>query len=75
MTRDEAMQHIAKLEGKKPKSLGPFLEYIGISEQEFHEICAKHLIKPAPVIHHDDLAEGEKLWDQDQWIKENGDKS
>lgn len=73
MTREEALGLIAKHEGKKPKSLKVMLEYLGISEEEFHEICAWHLIQPAPVIKPHDLPEGEELWDQGLWLKESGD--
>lgn len=70
MTRDEAMEHIRRLEGRKPQSLGIFLEYLGITEDEFNEIVARHLIKPAPPCDPSTLPQGEKLWDQDLWYRE-----
>jgi len=71
ITRDEAMEFIKKYEGRKPKSLEVFLEYVGITEEEFNEICLKHVIHPAKAIDPKTLPEGEKLWDQDLWYREN----
>ena len=69
-TRDEAMELIRKHEGKKPKSLEVFLDYLGISETEFNNIVAKHLIRPAHPIDPASLEEGKKLWDQDMWFRD-----
>ncbi len=68
MTRDEAMKIIEQYEGLKPASLPIFLEVLGISEQEFHEICAMHLIPPAVAVDPATLEVGRKLWDQDRWF-------
>lgn len=70
MTREDAMEFIKKYEGTKPRSLEVFLEYVGITEEEFNEIVAKHLIPPAPRIDPMTLPEKEKLWDQDLWFRE-----
>jgi len=69
ITREKAMRLIKKYEGRKPKSLPVFLEYIGISEEEFNEIVSKHLIPPAKPIDLKTLPYGSKLWDQDLWYK------
>ena len=71
MTREEAMKFIEKYEGRKPKSLQVFLEYLGLSEEEFNEIVMKHVIPPAKPIDPRSLSEGKKLWDQDLWYREN----
>lgn len=71
MTREEAMRLIQKYEKRKPKSLEVFLEYVGLKEDEFHDIVAKHLIHPAPRIEPGSMPEGEKLWDQDLWYRED----
>ena len=71
LTRDDALKYIEKYEGRKPKSLEVFMEYVGISEDEFNEIVSKHLIPPAPRIEPKTLPEGEKLWDQDLWYRED----
>ncbi|CAG0970055.1 MAG: N-acetyl sugar amidotransferase [Candidatus Methanoperedens sp.] len=70
LSREEAMELIKKYEGKKPKSLEIFLEYIDITEEEFNEIVLKHLIPPATPIDPVTLQEGAKLWDQDLWFRE-----
>lgn len=71
MTREEALQHIEKLEKRIPRSLEIFLEYLDISEQEFYEIVFKHVIAPAKIIDVSTLTPGEKLWDHDLWYREN----
>lgn len=71
MTREDAIKFIKKYEGTKPRSLEVFLEYVGITEEEFNEIVAKHLIPPAPHIDPATLPVGKKLWDQDMWFREN----
>jgi len=70
MTREDAMEFIKKYEGTKPRSLEVFLEYVGITEEEFNEIVAKHLIPPA----HTSIQRHfrwEKAVDQDMWFREN----
>ena len=71
MSRDEAMDLIRKYDGRRPKSLAVFLEYIGMTEEEFYEIVALHLIAPAERIDPASLPEGEKLWDQDIWFRDD----
>ncbi len=69
ISREEAEKLIGKYDGKRPASLDVFLEYIGISEEEFYGIVAKNVIAP----HVWDLQQvkalprGEKLYDHDQW--------
>jgi len=70
ISREKAMEMIKKYEGKKPKSLQTILEYLGITEEEFNEIVARHLIPPAIHIDPHTLPEGAKLWDQDLWYRE-----
>jgi hypothetical protein len=69
-SREEAMEFIKKYEGKKPRSLEVFLEYINMTEDEFGTIVAKHLIPPAKHIDPKTLEFGSKLWDQDLWFRE-----
>lgn len=68
-SRNKAMQLIQKYEGRKPRSLELFLEYVGITEEEFNHIVAHHLIPPATYIDPKTLKSGKKLKDQDQWFK------
>ena len=70
ITRDEALELIDKYEKRKPKSLSVFLEYIGMSEDEFNDICLKHVIPPASPIDPKTIPDGDKLWDQDLWFRD-----
>ena len=71
ISRQKAMEFIKELEGRKPRSLEVFLEYLGITEEEFNKIVLKHLIPPAKPIDPSTLPLGDKLWDQDLWFREN----
>lgn len=46
IAKDHADQLIANYEGKKPPSLKLFLEYLGLSEDEFNQIVAKTVVPP-----------------------------
>ena len=70
MDRETAMEHIRKLEDRRPRSLEVFLEYLGITEEEFNEIVARHLIAPAPPRDPRSMPEGDRLPDQDAWFRD-----
>ena len=70
MDREQAMDFIRKYEGRKPSSIPIFLEYIGMTEEEFNEIVSMHLIHPAPRVDPDDLPCGNPLWDQPLWFRD-----
>jgi N-acetyl sugar amidotransferase len=46
MSRDEGRAIIAEYEGSRPASLDLFLNYIGITEQQFEELISKHTVEP-----------------------------
>ena len=46
MTRDEGLKMIEKYEGYRPASLDVFLKAIDMSDKEFHEIAALHVVSP-----------------------------
>jgi N-acetyl sugar amidotransferase len=71
MTRNQAMKLINKYEARKPQSLNIFLEYIGITENEFNKIVAMHLIPPATATDPTKLKYGKKLMDQDEWFRDD----
>ena len=53
-------------EGKRPPSLDLFLDFIGITEDEFNEIALQHRV--SPYSHDfDKTVRGEKLPDHDKW--------
>ena len=62
------MELISKYEGKRPPSLDLFLEYTGLTEEEFLEIAMNHGVSPYK---HDPskVTPGEKVPDFDQWSK------
>lgn len=68
ISREQALEYVKKLEGRKPASLAVFLQYIGMTEDDFHEIVAMHLIPPAPSVDPETLPGGKILWDQPLWF-------
>ena len=46
MTKEEGEQLIAEYEGRRPPSLDLFLEFVGLTEQEFLEIAMSHQVSP-----------------------------
>lgn len=59
--------------GQKPQSLEIFLEYVGLTEDEFNTIVAKMVIPP----HKPDFSNihmAEKTWDYDDWYREENRK-
>ncbi len=66
LSREEAIRLVEEHDGKRPASLDVFLEYIGLSEEEFMEIALQHVVSPR-VYDPTAVLRGEKLGDQDQW--------
>jgi len=66
LTRAEAMEIIKKYEGKRPPSLDLFLEYIGLTEEEFLKIALSHGVSPYK---HDPakVTPGKRTPDFDEW--------
>jgi predicted nucleotidyltransferase len=56
-------------DGKRPASLDLFLEYVGLTEDEFREIASGLSVHPYS---HDfsDEQESADLWDKDLWYRE-----
>jgi N-acetyl sugar amidotransferase len=46
MTTEEAAKYAAEYDGKRPASLEAFLEYVGLSEEEFNRIVEKTAVAP-----------------------------
>ena len=66
LTREEGMDMLSKYEGKKPASLGIFLEMVGLSEDEFFKIAQSHAVSPWKMnVFEQEL--GEQLPDHNQW--------
>jgi len=68
ITMEKARELIDKYEGRKPPSLKLFLEYVGLSEDEFNTIVMKTVVPP----HKPDFnaAEAPRTWDYDTWYRE-----
>ena len=66
LTREEALKFVKQYEGKRPASLDVFLQYVGVSEEEFNETLTRQAISP---YNHDFVKtpKGEPLADMQQW--------
>lgn len=64
------MKFSEELDGKRPPSLDLFLEYVGLTEEEFREIASDLSIHPYS---HDFENEerSDELWDMSAWHREN----
>ena len=70
MTIEEAKILNEKFDGIKPKSLDIFLEYVGLTEKEFNSFIEPMVIPPhTPNFKNNNISK--KLWDFDQWYREN----
>jgi N-acetyl sugar amidotransferase len=66
ISRDEALKMVRQYDGLKPASLPRFLEFVGISENEFNKIVIKHIVSPWSC-NPSTLIQGKELWDQKLW--------
>ena len=46
ISKERAKELVDLYEGKKPKSLDLFLNFIGLTEEEFYDVAKTHLISP-----------------------------
>jgi N-acetyl sugar amidotransferase len=72
MDRDNALEIIDKYEGKKPKSLEIFLEFIGLTEKEFFDIAMSHQVSPWNFDMESTKNESKRMKDFDEWYKGDG---
>ena len=73
MDPNKAKELNEKYDGIKPKSLEVFLEYVGMEESEFNEIINEMIIPPHKP-NFDQNYISEKVWDFDNWYRENNKK-
>ena len=71
ITKKEAEEMISEYEGRRPPSLDLFLEYVGITEQEFFNIAISHQVSPWK-FDKSTIREGERSPDFDQWLQGDG---
>ena len=69
MEHSEGMSQVEQYEGRRPPSLDLFLDFVGLTEDEFLEIAMQHQVSP---YEHDPSATrpGERLMDFDEWSRE-----
>lgn len=60
---------VADYEGRRPPSLEIFLEYLGLTEDEFNQIVLKTVVPPFKP-DFDAIEDAPKTWDFDQWYRE-----
>lgn len=46
ISKKKALKNIKNFEGKKPHSLQIFLDFVGLSENEFNKIISEHIVSP-----------------------------
>jgi len=73
MSSEEAFRLNAEFDGRKPGSLQVFLEYMGLTEDEFNQIVGQMVIPP----HEPDfgnIPDAAQAWDFAQWYREDNRK-
>ena len=68
ISKEKALRMIGDYEGRKPPSLVIFLEYLGLTEEEFNAIVAKTVVPPYQPDFGAEYAP--KPWDYDMWYRE-----
>ena len=68
ITINQAKKNIEEYEGRRPPSLDIFLEYVGLSEDEFYDIATSHTISPWQ-FDRTKIKSGKKTHDFDKWQK------
>ena len=68
IAKERSLELIGEYEGRKPPSLEIFLEYLGLSEEEFNAIVAKTVVPPFKPDFNAEYAP--KTWDFDNWYRE-----
>ena len=66
LERAEGMRLAAEFDGKRPPSLDLFLKYVGMTDEEFHEIAMRHAVSPWE-FDPNGVERGEVLPDTDEW--------
>ncbi len=69
LSKSEADKLIKEWEGKKPRSLEIFLDYLEMTEDEFNDIVEKLVIPPNQP-NFSIIKWGKPTWDFDQWYRE-----
>lgn len=71
ISHEKAEQLVSTFEGKKPPSLEIFLDYLGLTQDEFNEIVNQTVVPPnKPDFQSNEWAP--KTWDFEHWYREHG---
>ena len=70
ISREDAMKMVQEYEGKRPYALDLFLEYTGLTEDEFYEVAVSHKLDSVSTVV--DIQIGLRPPDLDQWRKHPG---
>lgn len=68
ISKEKAQENIKLFEGKKPESLKIFLDFIGMSENEFYDVAKSHIISPNKFEHNESNSKPPK--DFNEWSKD-----
>jgi N-acetyl sugar amidotransferase len=74
MSPEDAAKMNGEFDGRKPPSLQVFLEYVGLTEDEFNKVVSRMVIPP----HKPDfknIPKADKTWDFDDWYREDNRKN
>lgn len=66
ISKDVALENISNFEGKRPPSLDIFLDYVGLTEEEYYDIASSHKISPWQ-FDRSKIKSGKKTHDFDSW--------
>ena len=69
ITPEERNEMVALYEGKRPPSLDIFLDFVGLTEDEFYDIAMEHTVSPWQ-FNPAETNKGEKLPDFDKWSRD-----
>jgi N-acetyl sugar amidotransferase len=67
MTRERGEQLAQTYDGREPKSLGWFLQTVGITREDFYEIALSHVVDPWEGVDPDNVKVDLELWDMEEW--------
>jgi N-acetyl sugar amidotransferase len=75
MDRATAEQLTEQYDGRRPAALDLFLDFLGLSEQQFVDLVATHVVDPHVLPDEETIksrATNQRPWDFDQWQRESG---
>jgi N-acetyl sugar amidotransferase len=69
LSREQAMAMVEGSEGRRPPSLDLFLEFVGLTEEEFMEVALSHRVSPWDSDDFVPVELGQKTHDFEQWTR------